>query len=236
MKTFSKAVLYVATLMAASGFVQAMELEPLADAELSQVVGREGVALDFEYRMNADDEGNPLASLNKCQGSVGNGANPCSLAITVNNREGMWVMLKDMYGVQKINSIWLDGGSFEGSGDNLTLEYAGKTLPLSNKHPDTTRFLASEGHCLLPGKDPSNCLADGLLGMVIQYEGSHTEFEEDVTWHLHIGRATVQFQEPGQPEPYLQDKPGSFLSYQIRDFHQNEAKIDYDGRVIMFGF
>lgn len=217
----------------------AIELVPLADEELAEVRGREGVALDFEYRYNADTDGNPLASMGGCEGAPSeNEADPCSMAITVNNREGMWVMLKDMYGVQKINSIWLDGGGFvEGEGGELLLEYAGKSHALSNNHPDPERFQDADGNCLLPGKSGSDCLADGLLGLVIQYPGEHDEFEEDVTWHLHIGRATVQFQDPNtDTPPYLQDKAGSFLTYQIRDFHQNEAMIDYDGRVIMFGF
>src|SRR5699024_9661654 len=115
------------------------------------------------------------------------------------------------------------------------LEYAGTSHVLSNNHPDPERFKDASGDCLIREDGP--CLADGLLGLVIQYPGSHGTFEEDVTWHLHIGRATVQFQDPNtDTPPYLQDKAGSFLTYQIRDFDQNEAMIDYDGRVIMFGF
>lgn len=233
-----KTIVLASTLSLLSASCLAMELEPLEDEELASVIGREGVSLDFEYRYNADGEGNPLASLDNCEQNMSGGPNPCSMAITVNNREGMWVMLKDMYGVQKINSLWLDGGGFVKDGDDLLLEYAGTSHALSNNHPDPERFQDGSGGCLLPGKSGNDCLADGLLGLVLQYEGEHDTFEEDVTWHLHIGRATVQFQDETTPEikPYMQDNPGSFLTYQIRDFHQNEAMIDYDGRVIMFGF
>lgn len=236
MKTIIKATLFSAIFPLLLGTAFAMELEPLEDEELASVIGREGVSLDFEYRYNADGEGNPLASLNNCE-AVTDGANPCSMAITVNNREGMWVMLKDMYGIQKINSMWLDGGGFVKDGDDLLLKYAGSSHVLSNNHPDPERFKDANGDCLI--RDDGPCLADGLLGLVLQYEeGEHDTFEENVTWHLHIGRATVQFQDETTPDvkPYMQDNPGSFLTYQIRDFHQNEAMIDYDGRVIMFGF
>src|SRR5699024_7277720 len=120
---------------------------------------------------------NPLASMGGCEGAPSeNEADPCSMAITVNNREGMWVMLKDMYGVQKINSIWLDGGGFVKDGDDLLLEYAGTSHVLSNNHPDPERFKDASGDCLIREDGP--CLADGLLGLVIQYPGSHGTFEE----------------------------------------------------------
>src|SRR5699024_12007675 len=56
------------------------------------------------------------------------------------------------------------------------LEYAGTSHVLSNNHPDPERFKDASGDCLIREDGP--CLADGLLGLVIQYPGSHGTFEE----------------------------------------------------------
>lgn len=212
-------------------------LIPLDDIQLSGVTGREGVALDFVYTMNAHYEdgpgyaaGDPLASLNDCSGLY----NPCSLGITVNNREGMWVMLKDMYGIQKINNFWLDG---------METANVGTVVGVA----DESRFMDG-GNCVLPGGGSRTpCLpgSPSMPALAMQYgphadssDGGFDTFETDVEWHLHIGRVTVQYDDPVNGLAYLpaNDKPGSFMSYQITDMHQTAAKFDYDGRVVMFGW
>lgn len=213
--------LSVALIGSVSALAQAAGLMPLDEEEMAQVVGREGVALDFEYGMNAGPDSRPLASLDYCQGT----GNLCNLAVTLNNRPDMWVMLKDMYGMMRINTIWLDGGE------------TNDALSVSNSHADPTRFYDQADNCLIkPGQTGAGCNAADLPALVIQYPGSNNHFEVDVEWHLYIGRATVQH----GPESYLpaHDAPGSFMSYQITDMRggQLEAHFDYDGRVLMFGF
>lgn len=262
MKYFATRLAFLVALLLAVGQSQAEGLKSLNDSQLSRVTGREGVAMDFVYAMNAyhedsasytapsdptnpynpldpnrisdsnHKEGDPLSSLGNCDGLM----NPCSLGITVNNRPGMWVMLKDMYGIQKINNFWIDGRE--------TQDVA--RVPAV---ADMNRFVEGEGAsatCVLPGRTTSNCFADSpsLPSLAMQYgpasgDGFDT-FEADVEWHLYIGRVAVQYddQDPSLGPAYLpaNDQPGSFMSYQITDMHQKAAKFDYDGRVVMFGW
>ncbi|MCG8671529.1 MAG: hypothetical protein MI867_19140, partial [Pseudomonadales bacterium] len=191
------------SLLAVQTPAKASGLIALNDTQLSGVTGQEGVAMDFVYAMNAyyDDsatytpgasitdanhlEGDPLSSLDNCDGLM----NPCSLGITVNNRPGMWVMLKDMYGIQKINNFWLDGRETE---DVSTV--AGLA--------DMNRFIEGEGgaaQCVLPGRTVSNCLPDtpSLPSLSMRYgpggSDEYETFEADVEWHLFIGRVAVQY-------------------------------------------
>src|SRR5690606_28074905 len=86
----------------------AFGMQALDEEALGNVTGQEGIALDLELRQNADADGNPLASLGNCSG-VGN---PCLLGVQFNNRTdlgGEWLMIKDFYGVIRMNDLWLDG-------------------------------------------------------------------------------------------------------------------------------
>lgn len=237
-----------ALLLLAAGLASASGLTPLDDDQLSVVTGREGVAMDFVYAMNAYHEdsagytagdpitdtnhltGDPLASLENCDGLM----NPCSLGITVNNRPGMWVMLKDLYGIQKINNFWLNGR------ETQAVSTVGSSVADENRFKDN-------GSCMLPGGNSRTpCLPDSpsLPSLAMSYGpaipgGDDLDtFEVDVEWHLYIGRVTVQYDDPTNGLAYLpaNDQPGSFMSYQITDMHQKAAKFDYDGRVVMFGW
>ena len=227
---FNASCIVLVTLL--SSFVMAEGLTALGDSELSQIAGREGVALDFTYAMNAyetdrdgHEAGDPLASLANCSDLQ----NPCSLGITVSNRDGLWVMLKDLYGIQKINNFWIDGRETKDVSYNPALA-------------DTSRFDDGAG-CVLPGDSGAACTASArqLPALAMSYGPAsgdgYATFETDVEWHLHIGRVSVQYDDAGGAA-YLpaNDKPGSFMSYQITDMHQKMAKFDYDGAVIMYGW
>ncbi len=292
----------------------AASLEPLNDSQLANITGREGVALDFDYGLNAYKDtigtytdangthkvrissdgyimngtvvttekfsnksnatilhhrGDPLpinmidptanvtspntyfVNYNPAKGGcqrVVAGSNPCSLAVATNNRPGMWLILKDMSAVLRMNNLWLDGGTVteDGSG-NVTLTLAGRdpdvTHTLSNNHPDPTRFFDAAGNCLLAVNAATNgCFVDDLPVLTMQYDPNNLSYrgvDADVTWHLYIGRIAMQ----GNNNPsfntkpaFMTDQAGSFMSYQVSDFNQNEAKIHYGGRVMMFGF
>lgn len=253
--------------------VQAAGLVPLDDNKLASVTGREGVALDFDYGMNAFKEdttiggttykrGDPLtralleddSSLtdpaatqygwNGCAFIAANVPNACSLAVGTNNRPGMWVILKDMWAVLKMHNFWIDGGRVSNcTGTSCDLDLLGSktftsTITMSNANADETRFYDASGNCLLAGKSNGSCNMSGLPGLVMQYDPLNAANNKpDVTWHLHIGRIAMQGNDSGTGTPaYMKDQPGSFMSYQVTDFHQNEAKIHYGGRVMLFGF
>ncbi|MBZ2187932.1 hypothetical protein K8B33_02380 [Alcanivorax sp. JB21] len=205
-------LLFQTTIALASGFV------PLDDAQLGQIVGQEGIALDTEFRMNADAEGNPLANLGGCSG-IGN---PCTFSLQFNNRDE-WLVLKDIYGILKINGLFID---------------AAETPSGSGAYADPRRFLSQDGQTCLTGQGVGGaaptCNANEIPALGMRFPGSPGTFETDIEWHLYIGRATVQTGAEG----YLpvNDVNASFLGLQITDKFQNAARIDIDGRVMMFGF
>lgn len=197
----------------------ASELLALDDSELSGVTGQEGIALDVELRINTDASGAPLASLNDCSG-VGN---PCTLAVQFNNRlggGGEWLVLKDTYGLLRINNLWLD---------------AGETPLLSSLYPNPRRFLNQDGSACLTGQGSApNCTANGLPALTMTFPGTVGVFETDVNWSLNIGRMAVQYGAEG----FLpgNDNNRSFVGIRIDDRIYDNARIDIDGSVSLIGF
>lgn len=264
------------SLLALSTSAMAAGLAPLDDTQLASVTGREGVAMDFDYGLNAFKEdttigsttykrGDPLtrallednSSLsdptatttgwNGCARISATDPNACSMAISTNNRPGMWLTLKDMWAVLKMHNFWIDGGRVTESGGTYTLTLPGsKTftspITLSNANADETRFYDASGNCLLNGKTAggtgsTGCNMAGLPLLVMQYDPLNAANNKaDVTWHLHIGRIAIQGDNGSAAPAYMRDDAGSFMTYVVQDFNQNEAKIHYGGRVLMFGF
>ena len=200
------------TAASASGLV------PMDDAQLGLITGQEGIALDTEFRMNADANGNALANLGNCSG-VGN---PCTFSLQFNNRDE-WLVLKDIYGILKLNGLFID---------------AAETPSTNGAYADPRRFLSQDGQTCLTGQGVGGanptCNANGLPALGMRFPGSAGTFETDIEWHLYIGRETVQTGAEG----FLpaNDVDASFLGLQITDKFQNAARIDIDGRVLMFGF
>ena len=193
-------------------------MQPLDDDALANVVGQEGVALDIELRINADEDGNPLSSLGNCSGL----GNPCVLALQFNNRNsggGEWLVLKDYYGVMKINSLFLD---------------ASQTPAGNGNYANPSRFFNQAGDaCLASGVFP-NCNINDVPALSMSFEGDAATFEDDILWHLNVGRMAVQY----GPEGYLpsNDNGKSFLGLRISDTTQNMARIDIDGSITLTGF
>lgn len=192
--------------------VMAGGLEPLGDRDMASVTGQEGIALDLELRVNADSTGTALASMGDCTG-LGNG---CILALQFANRNaggGEWLVLKDMYGVLRLNDFQLDGSRLPAT-------------PSANANP--SRFEGTGGTCLIAGCDPSGDLAASLSFPAI------AGFNTDIEWALNVGRAAVQFGAQG----YLPsaDNGASFVALRVNDTQTNTARIDLDGRIQLFGF
>ncbi|MGJ3255792.1 MAG: DUF6160 family protein [Alcanivorax sp.] len=201
----------VALLILMPGMVLGME--KLEDSQMANVTGQEGVALDLEFRVNADSDGNALASVDNCQGL----ANPCNLALQFANRDatgGEWLVLKDMYGVLRFNDLQLDGSR----------------LPaLSSAFANPSRFEDQSGNCLLP----NDCTPNDSLALLLTFPET-AGFNADIEWRLNIGRAAVQF----GPEGFLpaNDNGGSFLGLAIGDTVTDIARIDIDGGIQLYGF
>jgi|DeeseametaMP1372_FD_contig_123_3566_length_3781_multi_8_in_1_out_0_2 hypothetical protein len=191
----------------------ALSMEKLEDAQMANVTGQEGVALDLELRVNADSDGNALSSVGNCQGL----ANPCNLALQFANRDaagGEWLVLKDMYGVLRFNDLQLDGSR----------------LPaLSSAFANPSRFEDQSGNCLLP----TDCTPNDSLALLLTFPDT-PGFNADIEWRLNIGRAAVQF----GPEGFLpaNDNGGSFLGLAIGDTVTDIARIDINGGIQLYGF
>jgi len=191
----------------------ALAMELLKDEQMANVTGQEGVALDLEFRVNADSDGNALDSVGNCQGL----ANPCNLALQFANRDavgGEWLVLKDMYGVLRFNDLQLDGSR----------------LPaLSSAFANPSRFEDQNGICLLP----NDCTPNNSLALLLTFPET-AGFNADIEWRLNIGRAAVQF----GPEGFLpaNDNGGSFLGLAIGDTVTDIARIDINGGIQLYGF
>lgn len=187
-------------------------LMPMSDAALAGVVAREGVGTLLELRINADENGAPLAALSSCAG-IGN---PCRLGLKFANREGgggEWLILKDFFG-----RLFLDGLNIDGSYNPAT----------STAYYDATRFQDDSGTCLLAGCDPN-----GLPALMLSFTGTPGVFEADITLGLEIGRIALEYGASG----FQADANGSFAGVRVADAALGrQTQIDIDGKVRVYGY
>lgn len=198
--------------------LSAASMEELSDDNLQNVVGREGISLDIEARLNTDSAGIPLAALGNCSGNN----NPCKLALSFNNRPDKWLMLKDYYGTLFIPKLYID-----------------KTVApaLVTAYKELSRFQNTNGDCLLGIGHAGNCTDADIQShpaLKLSAPGALNTFESDVLTNLIVGRVAI---ETG-PTGYDNDANGTFLGLQLRDTSTSapQARIDIDGHIAMFGF
>lgn len=192
-----------------AGGTQAMQ--PLAEDEMEAVTGQVGVALLLDLRINADENGAPLASLSSCSGN----GNPCRLAFKIANREsgsGEWLVLKDTWGRLFVDNLNIDG-SFNPAGGT------------AYDNPD--RFKDNGGTCLLAACEPAN-----LPALKLSFGGATTSFENDIRIGLNLGRVAFEYGSTG----YAADANGGFLGLQVRSTTQNYTHIDIDGAMRVYGY
>lgn len=186
-------------------------LEPMADEQLAGISGQEGVQLTLRLRNNVDGNGNPIG----CSGLL----NPCRMGLEFSGREGIWLMLKDYYGVLAINDIRLEGD----------------LLPAVNTgYQDSTRFLGADGSCLIAGCDPR-----GKQAVRITYPFSKALAQyNDFTLLMNIGRTALEF-DNGTTPGYMRDAAsGSVLGFRMADSTMLNApsRARFDGKAYVFGF
>lgn len=85
-------------LIALSGLAQA-EMRALSTDELGNVTGREGIAFEWDLRINADENGAPLASLPLTERR---------LALQLANRPDEWIVFKGFTGRINFPTFYLD--------------------------------------------------------------------------------------------------------------------------------
>ncbi len=191
------------------------DLLPASDGELSSSIAQQGIALDVEFALNADTNGNPLAAApyNNCVG-LGNG---CRLAFKANNRDsggGEWLVFKDLYGHMLISNLYLD---------------AATTPTTSTVYANPNVFKNTAGVCII-----TSCTPNGLAALQLSFPGSSSVFENDISLFLNIGRISIEHGATG----YNNDTNGGFIGLRISDSNplDKHAHIDIDGKMMIYGF
>lgn len=95
----------VLTLLASAVPAADTAMQPLSEDALADVRGQAGIAMDLEWRLNADASGNPIP----CP-TVGS-ATDCRLALSFAERQGMWIVMKDYRGMVRLRNIWIDAAN-----------------------------------------------------------------------------------------------------------------------------
>lgn len=205
-------------------------LEPVEDSELSDISGRSGIALDFELEWNYDSE--IVDSLTTPQNEMALcSADPlsnteCRLALNFNNREGEWAVLKGVYGVLKLNNVYVDAAQ-----PNDTSGYQ-----------DFDRFKDGDGNCLLS----QGCTVAGinsLNAMQLSFGsgGAPTLDDKDIEFGFTITSIGVEYGETG----YLDNDNTGFAGVKFGDvgagsdfavYGNSPATADVDGRIYVSGF
>lgn len=189
-------------------------MEAVEDGELAEITGMEGVQLTLRLRNNVDANGDPIG----CSGNLNN----CRMGLEFSGREGIWLMLKDYYGVVEINDVRLEGS----------------VLPSTNTpYFDVSRFLDSEdGECLI-----FECNPAGTQAVRVTYpEGKAPGEYSDLTVLINIGRTALEYDDALTSTPgYMRDAAtGSVLGFRMADSRALNAPSQsrFDGAAYVFGF
>ena len=186
-------------------------MEPLTESDLGEVIGGEGVIFDISLLNNVDEDRNPI----NCDGLL----NPCRFGLEFAEREGIWLMLKELYGSLVISDMRVDVGFLPETPTGFG---------------DLSRFLGRDGDCLVENCDPR-----GGAALLITYpENKGVGEYEDMKTFFNIGRAALEYDQGGIPG-YQQDAAtGSFLGYRISDSSgpNAEAGVRFRGTGYVYGF
>jgi hypothetical protein len=204
------------------------QISPLSDSDLSDVTGREGIALDLELRVNTDANGKPLQSLSYCSGNN----NPCRIAFNFLNREsgavgqkGEWIVWKDYYGLTRINNLWID---------------AGQNPATASTYQDTrsealgNRFMSGSGSCLLDSSKTAATCYQGALNKPALMMTFNNGQAGGLELFMNLGRVSTEY----GPTAFNSDARGTSLGVLIGDTSgpYAPARFKIGGRVGLYGF
>lgn len=201
----------VASLVLLSGIARAMQ--PMDELDMSEVTGGEGVIFDIALLNNVDEARNPI----NCEGLL----NPCRFGLEFAEREGIWLMFKELYGSLVLTDMRVDVGFLPG---------------VASGYGDPDRFRGEDGSCLISDCDPRDTPA-----LLITYpENKGVGEYEDMRTFFNIGRAALEYDDTVSGVPgYQRDvATGSFLGYRISDSSgpNAEARVRFRGTGYVFGF
>lgn len=200
----------------------ARALSPMDDSDLADVSGSGGVQLSLTLRNNLDKTGNPI----NCSGLLSD----CRMGFEFSGRSGIWLMLKDYYGVLSVSDIKMEGGSLPGT---------------NTGYQDSTRFYSLTGDCLAITSG-SQCDPRGAHALIVSYPNNKAAGDyRDITLLMNIGRTALEFDDSvsglvhANPDGYMHDDAtGSVLGYRMADSSalNAPARARFDGVSYVFGF
>lgn len=221
-------------------------MQSLSDADMGDVLGQDGLAINLEFRINAKADGDPVES-SECPTVAGlTGGASCRLAINLADRDGIWIVMKSYRGIIKLTNIRLDASVFGGS-----------TI-----HRDITTYMGGYD----PNNKPAIRLTSGnwanTLGANCELAPAsvscntylNTASYTDATVALSIERLTAEFDAGGQPGYLLDAVPGAPLALRLAHgiglvpdpdnppdvkvgpYTNAPAQIRLDGRLQVHGF
>lgn len=195
----------------------AMALEALPDAALSATTGQEGIGMQMELRINADDKGQPLTNpslaanasdFTNCGSLTNFSSTGCRFALKYANRNdggGEWLVAKNYYGRIFMPLIYIDSGY---------------TPVAASSYADLDRFKDKNGTPLLA--TPNN-----IPLVKVSYP------KEIEIWNLTIGGLSMEHGATG----YLNASNKSVGGIKISNSVPNlPATISLQGSIGIYGF
>lgn len=229
----------------------AMDLEPLSDEDLSNVRGREGVAISFDYYYNSDPTtGMALTSVDYACGDGAHYEN-CLFTWQIagrehtwgNNFSGEWLVYKEGYLTLNVKRLALES-SFLGQAKSAASNYEGfhNEAKFKGKIFDGTSVDHSI-QCLLE-VDCSVASLKETPALRTYYPDTHGSYDaangtstgyDDVRVGLAFERLAIEY-DNGTTPGYEQDLQGSFAGLRITDTNDATAGIAFGGSFYMYGF
>lgn len=218
-------------------------MRTLSDAELSEVSGREGVVISFDYYLNSE-KSNDKATDGQILGTYCGASNlNCRFTWQIAGRgdgeqgsyAGEWLVYKDGYASLSVNELSLDAAFLGEAGMPAWVDDA---FVAGN-----TRFQDVDGNCLLEGGcTVANMMLTPALrthysntgGNYNPLDGTTTGYS-DVLLGMHIGGLAVEY-DAGAVPGYNRNEQGSFMGLSIRDNNGPRAGIAFGGDFYMYGF
>lgn len=202
------------------GAAQVWAMDAMPDAELSTATGQDGIAAQFEVRINTDGNGNPLTNTTvlssvanasdytNCASLTNLSSTGCRLALKFanhNDNGGEWLVAKNFYGRIVMPLVYIDSGNTPAS---------------PSAYADLDRFKDKNGAPLLA--TPNN-----IPLVKISYP------KEIEIWNLTIGGLGIEYGASG----YLNNANKSFGGVKIgNSVPSMPATINAQGSIGIFGF
>ena len=204
----------------------ATELVPMNDESLAEISAREGIALNFEMLINATLDSNGELTPEHCPDAtqVASGTADCRFALQFNSIDDAWLVVKEYYGVFRLNEVRVDGV---------------RTPSNASGYCDSD----CQGR-FGPGFDPDDRPAI-QLGYDHDDLGENEAFYGDASLFLNAGKVVAEFNQkdgggsivtPG----YLRNEtPGAAIGLRMADGPNasgGSAQIRFDGNMMMYGY